>query len=567
MMKKLITLSAALCMALGASAQLAPGSIAPNWTYTDLDGTTHSLYDYLDQGKTVFIDVSATWCGPCWSYHNSHALRNLYEQHGPSGYPSVSGSTTNDVMVFFIEGDPSTTMADLQGTTTASQGNWITGTTYPIINPDASTTNTFNTNYNVNYFPTIYMVCRDRLITEVGQKNTAELYALSQADCPDYAPSTSTDAKAIIYSGKSYFTCTANPTVKFQNYGATTITSATVKIYSGSTLVATQNWTGSVAPYGVGSVTFASFTPSAFAPYKYVVEVAGDSYAANNTSADSLFVVFNAANTFPIPYTENFSWTTSIPDNIVFTGVDMFPTTGTSSQPVIQADGSAGMAIIGYFWNSNVGDVAEMLIGNYNTASMTTPNLQFDVSYKQYGTTTLSNDKLEVQVSTDCGATWTSVYSKSGDVLATGTATTTMFIPNNANQWRHETVDLSAYKNANLFIRFKTTSDFGNNLFIDNINLSNSLSVGGVELANAVSVFPNPASAQAQVKLELKEAAQVVVIVSDVTGRVVYSNDNGNTAAGEHIFSIPTSTLSAGVYNVQVKAGTATIVKQLSVAK
>ena len=41
-------------------AQLPNGSIAPDFTLTDLDGTTHKLYeDYTDLNYTVFIDFSA----------------------------------------------------------------------------------------------------------------------------------------------------------------------------------------------------------------------------------------------------------------------------------------------------------------------------------------------------------------------------------------------------------------------------------------------------------------------------------------------------------------------------
>ena len=54
-----------------AKAQLANGSIAPDWTLTDINGTTHNLYNYLDNGYTVFIDFSAVWCPPCWAYHNA----------------------------------------------------------------------------------------------------------------------------------------------------------------------------------------------------------------------------------------------------------------------------------------------------------------------------------------------------------------------------------------------------------------------------------------------------------------------------------------------------------------
>ena len=61
-----------------AQAQLPNGSIAPDFELVDLNGTPHILYDYLDDGYTVFLDFSAVWCGPCWGYHISGALENLY---------------------------------------------------------------------------------------------------------------------------------------------------------------------------------------------------------------------------------------------------------------------------------------------------------------------------------------------------------------------------------------------------------------------------------------------------------------------------------------------------------
>ena len=52
-------------------------------------------------GQRYRFDFSATWCGPCWSYHESGVLEELYDTYGSDG--------TNELRVFFIEGDDGTT--------------------------------------------------------------------------------------------------------------------------------------------------------------------------------------------------------------------------------------------------------------------------------------------------------------------------------------------------------------------------------------------------------------------------------------------------------------------------
>jgi len=231
-----------------AQAQLANGSIAPDFTLVDLNGTSHTLYDYLDDGKTVFLDFSAVWCPPCWGYHTSGALEDLYINHGPTGLPNVSATTTNDVMVFFIEGDGSS-VAQLNGGS-GSQGDWVTGTPYPIICTDGNPNNTAVANaYAIGYWPTVYQVCPDRLLSECGQ--TASPYSLVTSCLPP--PSYDIDARSFMSNSAATGCSSMTPEITIQNYGFDNLSEVKIDVSLNGVLqyssIFNQVWSNSTNSY------------------------------------------------------------------------------------------------------------------------------------------------------------------------------------------------------------------------------------------------------------------------------------------------------------------------------
>lgn len=563
-MKKILQLTAAAVLsltAIGAKAQLANGSIAPDWTLTDILGTSHNLYTDLNSGKTVYIDVSATWCGPCWAYHNTGALEALWVAHGPTGGTGVSGSTTNDVMVYYIEGDGATNSADLNGTGTSTQGDWVTGVSHPIIDPATAAINTFNSNYAIAYFPTIYMICPDRSVTLVGQLSATALYAAKSA-CS--VATASVDAQMMLSSAlnTSLASCdSVTPTFRLGNVGTSTLTSCTITYKVDGVTQKVYNWTGSVATYGNTLVTGIKVGSSIPGSHTITATVSNPNGGADPTSANNS----TTANFVIYPTTGG----AMVVQSFEASGIPTAWPISNGGDAATWANATTGFtsskSMTLNWFNIPSGDVDMITLDPMSLISLTAPTMTFDVAYCQYAA---ENDRLQVEVSTNCGTTWTSVYNKAGTALKTKAAQTTTFTPASAAEWRNETVNLSAYAGTpNLLVRFKGTSAYGNNLYVDNINVSGVLGIAETSMINNVSVYPNPITNSATVNFNIAQENNVSIVVVNALGQSVLTENLGSMAAGEQSYSLDATNLNNGFYFLNITVGNNTITKKVAISK
>jgi hypothetical protein len=195
--------------------------------------------------------------------------------------------------------------------------------------------------------------------------------------------------------------------------------------------------------------------------------------------------------------------------------------------------------------------------------------LDFWQAYAQK--TAANNDKLEVVYSTNCGTSWTSLWSASGTALATyGPTTTANALPGSAvgsPDWKLRSVSLTSVP-ANSVLAFRGSANGGNNMFLDDVTMrTGGVGVKNMVAENSVSVYPNPARESATLEFKLAASTKVTVSVMDAVGRTVSVVSDATLQQGAQRFNIPTSSLSAGVYNIAIRTEEGLITQRLSVVK
>ncbi len=115
---------------------------APDFTLIDQFGNQHTLSDY--QGKTVFLNFWATWCGPCRS--EMPEIQQLYEDYGSNegdlivlgvAAPNVGQEGSEEDIAAFLEEN---------------------GYTFPVV---MDYFGAFSNQYGIRAYPTTFMIDED----------------------------------------------------------------------------------------------------------------------------------------------------------------------------------------------------------------------------------------------------------------------------------------------------------------------------------------------------------------------------------------------------------------------
>ncbi len=246
-------------------------------------------------------------------------------------------------------------------------------------------------------------------------------------------------------------------------------------------------------------------------------------------------------------------WTIFNPDNsITWTPRSVTGSTGASTLTAYVDNNS---------YNGNgQEDILQTLFIDLTTAN--DAHLSFDIAKAQYSSS--FSDAFRVDISTDCGATFDQIYYKQGLDLSTIPGYFTgSWVPSSANQWRTETIDLSAYLGENVQFRFVNITGYGNSTYIDNINVNGSLGVNK-EIFSNVSMYPNPASSEVIINLNTTVQNDVSIELYNSLGQKLQTISE-NEMSGKTRGTLNVSGYATGIYFVKIKSGKTSATKKLIV--
>ena len=122
-----------------------------------------------------------------------------------------------------------------------------------------------------------------------------------------------------------------------------------------------------------------------------------------------------------------------------------------------------------------------------------------------------------------------------------------------ASEYQTETVDLSSFLgNERVLLKFVFTSNYGNNIWLDNVNIGEGSSIATAD-ESVLSIYPNPVKDVLTINYD-KAISQIDVY--DVNGKLVKTF----TTVGS---TINVSDLSSGVYMLNMQTEDGLVVKKI----
>lgn len=289
------------------------------------------------------------------------------------------------------------------------------------------------------------------------------------------------------------------PVIKIKNLASTVLTSLQISASVDGGTAVTTSWTGSVASLAETTVNLSSITGITSGTHNLTIYTSQpnggtDEYVKNDTIKSSFVYPSTTGNTLKEGFESTTfppaGWAIDNPDNsLTWERTTLAAKTGNASVRMHNFDYPA----------IDEKDYLITPIFPVNNADSTFLTFQLAaVTYSSPSSPGVSFDTLEVLITSDCGATYQSLYKKGGASLVTSRTKADgyqdEFIPL-SDEWRKDSIYLTPYLNnvSNFQVVFKNISNYENNVYLDDINLYNYF-INPILKEKGLLITPNPFS-------------------------------------------------------------------------
>jgi PKD repeat protein len=217
------------------------------------------------------------------------------------------------------------------------------------------------------------------------------------------------------------------------------------------------------------------------------------------------------------------------------------------------------------------GDKDELVSPAFDLSNLQTSEqtFSFEYSFATWDANHVADSiaSMAVLASNDCGASWHALYFNAGgyNLYNAGAITSGPYVPGIQDLfWKKVTIQIPTYlMNAPVNFKFQLLSATrANQFYVENVNIGQAINTTGISTVtplDAMSIVPNPASAQAAIILDASSAAEISVTMCDMTGREITTLYQGAIDAGGKKINFDTDQISSGIYIVKVSDGRSTM--------
>ncbi|HYG53028.1 MAG TPA: M43 family zinc metalloprotease, partial [Flavobacteriales bacterium] len=297
--------------------------------------------------------------------------------------------------------------------------------------------------------------------------------------------------------------------------------------------------------------------------YDVILKVYTDNDSATVTKTNFISVLPDSGN--PFPFTEGFETTVSL-DGLQwfensFDASNRFELTGTAYS------GSSCVMLDNF--NNPLGTKDELISEVIDLSGATgTIYVSFKYAYALKDSA-VNDDKLQVYATNNCNSPWSPRANIISPALETAAPVSTAFIPSGTGDWKTGIASIpSTYFTNDFRFKFIFYSNGGNNVYIDDINLSYTAGITEPSaLDMPLNVFPNPSSGEISLDFMLDQPKRLAMQVVDLLGKVMYNQGETTYEPGVHSVKIDLGACSSGIYLLKVTNGRFSINKPLMLKK